>query len=114
MTSGNAVAGPSSGPAPPVTAANIQFHFGGDADSDEEEEEEEAPEDAGGDREDDLEMAFLMFDTARATWAKVDSTEAKTKLAEAHRLLGDVATESGQNGFTLATLDDSILTNARG
>lgn len=40
-------------------------------------------------------MAFLMLDTARATWEKIPELEAKKKTAECHRLLGDVASESG-------------------
>jgi HAT1-interacting factor 1 len=103
MFTGNAVAGPSTAPTAPVTAASIQFSFGGDAEDEEgeeEEEEEEAPTTTTGDREDDLEMAFLMLDTARATWEKVQGIEAKKKLVEVHRLLGDVASESGSFFFS--------------
>lgn len=98
----NAVAGPStSSSAAPLTAQSIQFHFGGDAEeqSDEEGEEEEGEGDEtmGGDREDDLETAFLMLDSARAIYEKIDTEEAKGKLAEIHRMLGDVASESGMS-----------------
>lgn len=90
------MAGPSSG-AP--TAASMQFHFGGDAEDEEEGEEEgdeeEGEEEDGGDKEDDLETAFMMLDMARTIWSKIEGTEAATKCAEAYRLLGDVATESG-------------------
>ncbi|POY75299.1 hypothetical protein BMF94_1670 [Rhodotorula taiwanensis] len=70
---------------------------------------------ASGDREDDLESAFQVLDMARATLekelngaaslseskteqenAEKATLEKKEKLAEVHRLLGDVATESEQ------------------
>lgn len=85
-------------PAVPLTAASIKFSFGGD-DPDEEDEEEEEGE-AEEDKEDDLESAFLMLDTARAIWEKVDSREAREKVAEAHKLLGEVATESGLSSLS--------------
>ena len=47
--------------------------------------------------EDDLETAFMMLDTARAIYEKVEGDEAKMKVAEIHRLLGDVASEGGRS-----------------
>lgn len=98
MLPDNAEAGPST-----ALASSAAFHFGGDAEDEDDEEEEEGDDDeeegdeqGGGDREDDLETAFLMLDTARAIWEKVDTEEGKAKLAEAHRMLGDVASESGK------------------
>ncbi|KAK4701015.1 HAT1-interacting factor 1, partial [Phenoliferia sp. Uapishka_3] len=94
----NAVAGPSTTTGP-VTAQSIQFHFGGDAEDEEEgegdEEEDGEDEEAHGDKDDDLETAFLMLDTARAIYSKIETKEAKLKLGDVHRLLGDVATEDG-------------------
>ncbi|KAI5477010.1 hypothetical protein MNV49_006968 [Pseudohyphozyma bogoriensis] len=91
-----AAAGPSvtSGP---VTAQNIQFHFGGDDPNDDDEDEEEGEGEGGEeeeDKEDDLESAFLMLDTARAILEKQTGEESMNKRAEVHRLLGDVASES--------------------
>ncbi|GAA5987312.1 hypothetical protein JCM10908_001904 [Rhodotorula pacifica] len=75
-------------------------------------EEDEEGGAAGGDREDDLESAFQVLDMARATLEKEVNAagessspegagedklkEKKERLAEVHRLLGDVATESEQ------------------
>ena len=97
----NAVAGPST--AGPVTAQSIQFHFGGDAEEEEgDDEDDEDDEDDGpgaGDKEDDLESAFLMLDSARTIYSKDDSRGSKLKLGDVHRLLGDVATEGGACPF---------------
>jgi hypothetical protein len=86
-------AGPST--APP--ASNPNFHFSGDEDEDEngEEEQEEEEEEGEGEDQDDLETAFGILDSARTILAKVDTKEAKLKLASVRQLLGDVATESG-------------------
>ncbi|BGP56357.1 hypothetical protein JCM8202_000367 [Rhodotorula sphaerocarpa] len=119
-------AGPSSGAGAGAPAASTKdskpnFHFGGDAEDDDEQDEEDGEgagegqgdEDGdgegapGGDREDDLESAFQVLDMARATLEKeIASLPAKQgddglmakkeRLAEVHRLLGDVATESEQ------------------
>lgn len=98
----SAVAGPSSVTAP--TAANWKFSFGGDEPDDEGEgdQEEEGEEDdgvAGVDRDDELEDAFNVLDMARAIFAKMDGNEAKQKRADVHKLLGEVAQESGECGF---------------
>ncbi|GAA5960638.1 hypothetical protein JCM8115_001777 [Rhodotorula mucilaginosa] len=115
-TAGSTTAGPS----------KPNFHFGGDADDDndndegeeagagddgganDDDDDEEDGAAAGGDREDDLESAFQVFDMARATLEKEINAageeetgadklkEKKERLAEVHRLLGDVATESEQ------------------
>ncbi|KAM0749843.1 hypothetical protein T439DRAFT_40821 [Meredithblackwellia eburnea MCA 4105] len=103
----NAVAGPSSGGAP-VTAQSIQFHFGGDAEDDEEEEEEEEEGPGAGDKEDDLETAFLMLDMAKTIFSKIDKEEAKLKLGEAYRLLGDVATEGERFGEAVAEYTSAL------
>lgn len=80
--------------------------------NDDGDEDEDGGAAAGGDREDDLESAFQVLDMARATLEKeINSAgeakeeeetgadklkkEKKERLAEVHRLLGDVATESG-------------------
>uniref|UniRef100_A0A0K3C7N8 BY PROTMAP: gi/472583631/gb/EMS21264.1/ histone-binding protein [Rhodosporidium toruloides NP11] gi/647396993/emb/CDR39760.1/ RHTO0S04e08856g1_1 [Rhodosporidium toruloides] n=1 Tax=Rhodotorula toruloides TaxID=5286 RepID=A0A0K3C7N8_RHOTO len=101
--------------------SNPNFHFGGDAedasgdeggaDSDGEGEDGEGEGDdaPAGDREDDLESAFQMLDIARTILTteiaalekdgKEEGEERRKreeKLAEVHRLLGDVATESEQ------------------
>ncbi|BGP09277.1 NASP-related protein sim3 [Rhodotorula toruloides] len=116
----NGAAGASSSSTPAAAGpSNPNFHFGGDvedasgdegdgADSDEdgEGEGEDAP---SGDREDDLESAFQMLDLARTILTteigelKKDGKgkdeerrKREEKLAEVHRLLGDVATESEQ------------------
>lgn len=89
-------AGPSSGNA----AVNHKFHFGSDDpdDDDEGEEEEEAEEEDQESVDDLLETAFQMLDIARTIYEKQDNpTDAiRQKLADVHRLLGDVATESGE------------------
>ncbi|KAL8280950.1 hypothetical protein RQP46_006629 [Phenoliferia psychrophenolica] len=108
----NAVAGPST--ATPVTAQSIQFSFGGDAEDDGEDEEgDEDDEDedgpGAGDKEDDLESAFLMLDTARAIYSKDDSRDSKLKLGDVHRLLGDVATEGGQFDSAVTEYTEALL-----
>lgn len=98
-SSSSAVASSSTSAPQPVTAQFIQFHFGGDepdGDSDSEDGDGEEREEGGGDREDDLENAFLVLDTARAILEKkAGEVEFDQKRADVHRLLGDVATESG-------------------
>ncbi|BGO92599.1 hypothetical protein NBRC10512_004303 [Rhodotorula toruloides] len=116
----NGAAGASSSSTPAAAGpSNPNFHFGGDvedasgdegdgADSDEdgEGEGEDAP---SGDREDDLESAFQMLDLARTILTTEigelkkdgkgkdeEKKKREEKLAEVHRLLGDVATESEQ------------------
>jgi hypothetical protein len=114
-TNANATAGPS----------NAAFHFGGDAEDEEDEEEGEGEgEGEDGEeeeKEDDFEAAFVALDMARriievevekleremkevkAEDGAKEGKEAKEKekvvrqekLAEIHRLLGDVSTESG-------------------
>ncbi|GAA5868053.1 hypothetical protein JCM1840_003667 [Sporobolomyces johnsonii] len=116
-----AAAGASSSSTPAAGPSNAAFHFGGDAEDDEDDEEEGEGEDdeadaaPGADREDDLESAFQVLDLARSIVEKeVDDLEKslkeeegtedketrrrerKEKLADVHRLLGDVATESEQ------------------
>jgi hypothetical protein len=87
-----AAAGPSN--VPPANSRN--FHFEGDEDEEEEEEEgEEEDEDEEGEDQDDLETAFGILDSARTILSKIDTKEAKAKLASVRQLLGDVATESG-------------------
>ncbi|BGP17534.1 hypothetical protein JCM10213_004076 [Rhodosporidiobolus nylandii] len=118
-SSSNAAAGSST-----ASPSNAAFHFGGDAEDEEEEEEggegEEEEGAPGADREDDLESAFQVLDLARTIVSKTveevetalaeDEKEPKGKkedlseerrkrkerLADVHRLLGDVATESEQ------------------
>ncbi|GAA5867029.1 hypothetical protein JCM3774_003760 [Rhodotorula dairenensis] len=82
---------------------------GGPGEDEQSGDEDEGGAAQGGDREDDLESAFQVLDMARATLEKqVDAAGASTadeqdtlkgkkeRLAEVHRLLGDVATESEQ------------------
>ncbi len=93
MAAAAPVAGPSSGNA----AVNHQFHFGGDEPDDDDEQEEDEPEEEQESVEDLLETAFQMLDIARTIYEKSkDQSEAvQQKIADVHRLLGDVATESG-------------------
>lgn len=109
----NAVAGPSSsgtaGAAQPLSASSWKFSFGGDGpDEDEEEgegggddeedgqgdEEEEGGGGGGVDRDDELESAFAALEQARIIFSKVEGDEAKIKVAEVHKLLGEVEQES--------------------
>ncbi|GAA5884722.1 hypothetical protein JCM16303_005246 [Sporobolomyces ruberrimus] len=113
-TNANATAGPS----------NAAFHFGGDAEDEEDEEEGEGEREGEDgeeeEKEDDFEAAFVALDMARriieveverleremkevkAEDGAKEGKEAKEKekvvrqekLAEIHRLLGDVSTES--------------------
>lgn len=97
------MAGPSSG-AQPLSAATWKFSFGGDAPDDEEEggdggEEGEGSDDedgAGVDRDDELEGAYAALDMARAIFRKVEGDEAKIKVADVHKLLGEVEQESSE------------------
>ncbi|BGP33273.1 hypothetical protein JCM10296v2_005067 [Rhodotorula toruloides] len=113
----NGAAGASSSSTPAAAGpSNPNFHFGGDAedasgdegegaDLDEDGEGEDGEGAPAGDREDDLESAFQMLDLARTILTtEIGAMEGKEeerrkreeKLAEVHRLLGDVATESEQ------------------
>ncbi|GAA5926342.1 Hif1p [Sporobolomyces koalae] len=110
-TNANATAGPSS----------TAFHFGGDGEDEDDEEEEPNPQEQDGpeDDEDDFEAAFQVLDIARKTLElEIDNLDQliselqddnerkpvkvqerrtrKEKLADVHKLLGDVATESEQ------------------
>lgn len=100
---------PAAGPSQPASTSapkNPNFHFGGDAEDEpedapaenEEGEQQQMEGQAGAEeeKEDDLENAFQMLDMARAILSKVDSSEAKLKLAGVHNALGEIATESGQ------------------
>ncbi|KAG0659814.1 hypothetical protein C6P46_005017 [Rhodotorula mucilaginosa] len=85
---------------------------GDDGGANDDDDDEENGAATGGDREDDLESAFQVLDMARATLEKEINAdgegkqeeetgadklkEKKERLAEVHRLLGDVATESEQ------------------
>ncbi|KAK4055843.1 hypothetical protein OIO90_003098 [Microbotryomycetes sp. JL221] len=97
-----AAAGPSSAAAGPSTSRN--FSFGGDGPEDDEEGEEqdgddEEDEEGAGDtldRDDELETAFSVLDMARTIYSKMQSDEAKLKLADVHKLIGEVAQESAQ------------------
>lgn len=116
-----AAAGPST--CSNATAGPSTFHFGGDGDDDEDEEDEQE-EEGEEEKEDDFESAFVALDLARrsielevdrleqelknlSTTSKQEKQkemekekiEKKEKLAQVHRLLGDVATESGKNKF---------------
>ncbi|GAA6060568.1 hypothetical protein JCM10212_006803 [Sporobolomyces blumeae] len=131
-TSSNATAGPS----------NAAFHFGGDAEDEEEEDAgqgqdgDEDGEGAEGDPEDDFEQAFTMLDMARKIIEEeVDEIEKeiregsegekgandakrkerKEKLAEVHRLLGDVETENERFESAVEEYSSSlsILTRTR-
>lgn len=83
---------------------NHKFHFGAGIEGDEEDDEDEDGDDdeeeaEGVDEsvEDMLETAFEMSEIARTIYEKAnDSSDAnQQKLADVHRLLGDVATEGG-------------------
>ncbi|GAA5984185.1 hypothetical protein JCM11641_005142 [Rhodosporidiobolus odoratus] len=130
-----ASASSASAAAPAAGSSNAAFHFGGDEEDDQEEGEgegdgegedggEEAP---GADREDDLESAFQVLDMARTvlsraverigtelgiaeTKATLEEEQRKTKekLAEVHRLLGDVATESEQFDSAVTEYSSSL------
>lgn len=105
----NAVAGPSTGT---NAAANWKFSFGGDAEEEEgddgegegEGDEEEEGGAAAADRDDELEASFEAFEMAKRAWSAItkadetnegDKKAALLKLAEAHKMLGEVERESG-------------------
>jgi HAT1-interacting factor 1 len=78
---------------------NHKFHFGGDDPDDDEPEEEDDEAEADEESvEDLLETAFQMLDIARTIYEKQkeQSEATQQKIADVHRLLGDVATESGE------------------
>ncbi|GAA6025526.1 hypothetical protein JCM11491_000526, partial [Sporobolomyces phaffii] len=132
-TDANANAGPS----------NAAFSFSGDADDDDDDEGENERDGEGedGGPDDDFEQAFVVLDMARrtielelerlereiadhkedqdATAARADldkvTVTRKETLAEVHRLLGDVATESEQfeNAVEEYSAGLSILTQTR-
>lgn len=92
---------------------NPNFFFGGDVEEDEEDQtadnDQDAEQNGEGeegeeDKEDDLETAFQMLDMARAILSKLDSDEAKLKLAGVHNALGEVATESGSLRLGLSSM----------
>lgn len=98
------MAGPSSG-AQPISAANWKFSFGGDAPDDEDEdggegadgdEEEGEEEGTGVDRDDELESSFAALEQARLVFSKMEGDDAKIKVAEVHKLLGEVEQESSE------------------
>lgn len=91
-----------------MTAQSIQFSFGGDDpdDGEDDDEEGEGDDEPEGDKDDDLESAFLMLDTARAIYAKQPA--ATLKLADVHRLLGDVATEGEQFDSAVAEYSSAL------
>ena len=93
-------------PKEPLTAQNINFHFGGDAAEDDEEDEDEEEDGEGKPAEevDDFETAWEILDTARAILVKSDEAEGsesekqarKLQLARIHSSMAEVATESGR------------------
>ncbi|GAA5849110.1 hypothetical protein JCM8547_006449 [Rhodosporidiobolus lusitaniae] len=102
--SSNATAGPSN---PHISFSgdvedDDDDYEGGEGEGDQEEEGEGVP---GGDREDDLESAFQVLDLARTILGREvekgegreeEKEKLKERLADVHRMLGDVATESEQ------------------
>jgi HAT1-interacting factor 1 len=96
---------------------------GDDGGANDDDDDEENGAATGGDREDDLESAFQVLDMARATLEKEINAdgegkqeeetgadklkEKKERLAEVHRLLGDVATESGASHNRMASCEQT-------
>ena len=87
-------------PAAAVAPTNARnFHFGGDEPEEEGDDDAEEGGDVDGepvaDPEDDLETAFHVLDQAKVIYQRMDSDEARLKLANVHDALGEVLTESG-------------------
>lgn len=89
----------------PLTAKNINFHFGGDEPEEEDGDEDgdSEGEDGGagaGEEPDDLETAFEILDTARAILSKpseqASSRARQLQLARIHSSMAEVETESGR------------------
>lgn len=84
-----------------MTANNINFHFGGDAQDDDDEEEDDAEAndeegEEGAAEEDDLETAWKVLDLVRVILSDQTSEERKLQLARVRCSIAEVATESAQ------------------
>jgi hypothetical protein len=82
--------------------ANVEDDVEGDEDKDAKQEGDAGEENEEGEEEqqpqdDDLVAAWEVLDLARTIYARIDSVEAKVRVADMYLLLGDISMESGES-----------------